>query len=46
MQRVNGIDCNLEYRLIVPDYSFKYVSRQWLYAMKDKAGGNLEFVGR
>ncbi len=38
-----GKDCNLEYRLLLPDDSVKYV-HVVAHAMKDKAG-NLEFVG-
>jgi PAS domain S-box-containing protein len=38
-----GKDCNLEYRLLLPDDSVKYV-HVLAHAMKDKAG-NLEFVG-
>jgi len=38
-----GEDCNLEYRLLLPDDSVKYV-HVVAHAMKDKAG-NLEFVG-
>src|SRR6267378_1731868 len=38
-----GKDCNLEYRLLLPDDSVKYV-HVMAHAMKDKAG-NLEFVG-
>jgi PAS domain S-box-containing protein len=38
-----GKDCNLEYRLLLPDDSVKYV-QVVAHAMKDKAG-NLEFVG-
>src|SRR5882762_3662126 len=38
-----GKDCNLEYRLLLPDDSVKYVHVS-AHAMKDKAG-NLEFVG-
>src|SRR6201981_563877 len=39
----HGKDCNLEYRLLLPDDSVKYV-HVVAHAMKDKAG-NLEFVG-
>src|ERR1700751_1211738 len=38
-----GKDCNLEYRLLLPDDSVKYV-HVVAHAMKDKTG-NLEFVG-
>jgi len=38
-----GKDCNLDYRLLLPDDSVKYV-HVVAHAMKDKAG-NLEFVG-
>ena len=38
-----GKDCNLEYRLLLPDDSVKYV-HVVAHAMKDK-GGDLEFVG-
>ena len=38
-----GKDCNLEYRLLLPDDSVKYV-HVVAHAMKDKAG-DLEFVG-
>src|SRR5467141_884071 len=38
-----GKDCNLEYRLLLPDDSVKYV-HVVAHAMKEKAG-NLEFVG-
>jgi PAS domain S-box-containing protein len=38
-----GKDCNLEYRLLLPDDSVKYVHIV-AHAVKDKAG-NLEFVG-
>src|SRR5467141_3501400 len=38
-----GKDCNLEYRLLLPDDSVKYVHVS-AHAVKDKAG-NLEFVG-
>jgi len=38
-----GKDCNLEYRLLLPDDSVKHV-HVVAHAMKDKAG-NLEFVG-
>ena len=38
-----GKDCDLEYRLLLPDDSVKYV-HVVAHAMKDKAG-NLEFVG-
>jgi PAS domain S-box-containing protein len=38
-----GKDCNLEYRLLLPDDSVKYV-HVVAHAVKDKAG-NLEFVG-
>src|SRR5260370_26823051 len=38
-----GKDCNLEYRLWLPDDSVKYV-HVVAHAMKDKAG-DLEFVG-
>jgi len=38
-----GKDCDLEYRLLLPDDSVKYV-HVVAHAVKDK-GGNLEFVG-
>src|SRR5258708_14845362 len=38
-----GKDCNLEYRLLLPDDSVKHV-HVVAHAVKDKAG-NLEFVG-
>jgi len=38
-----GKDCNLEYRLLLPDDSVKYV-HVVAHVVKDKAG-NLEFVG-
>src|SRR4029077_16245915 len=38
-----GKDCNLEYRVLLPDDSVKHV-HVVAHAMKDKAG-NLEFVG-
>src|SRR5258708_13022961 len=38
-----GKDCNLEYRLLLPDDSVKYV-HVVAHAMKDK-GGDLEFGG-